>query len=139
MLAGHSSARGVWVVDSGASHHMCNSLEAFQPGSLRPVNHTIRLGDHTEVSATSRGTISIRGVTIEALFVPAFRVSLLSVSELDKLGWSSTFSNGRCSITDPRGTIVTDVTGRTDRGTRQTCKQGQEQDLDGTRLDWDWT
>ena len=34
---------------------------------------------------------------------------------------------------------VTDVTGRTDRGTRQTCKRGQEQDEDGARLDWDWT
>ena len=34
---------------------------------------------------------------------------------------------------------VTDVTGRTDRGTRQTCKRGQEQDLGGARLDWDWT
>ena len=34
---------------------------------------------------------------------------------------------------------VADVTGRTDRGTRQTCKRGQEQDLGGARLDWDWT
>ena len=34
---------------------------------------------------------------------------------------------------------VTDVTGRTDRGTRQTCKQGQEQDLGRARLDRDWT
>ena len=29
---------------------------------------------------------------------------------------------------------VTDVAGRTDRGTRRTCKRGQEQDWDGTRL-----
>ena len=30
---------------------------------------------------------------------------------------------------DTTGTeVVTDVTGRTDRGTRQTCKRGQEQD-----------
>ena len=40
---------------------------------------------------------------------------------------------------DSTSQSVTDVTGRTDRGTRQTCKRGQEQDLGGTRLDWDGT
>ena len=94
------------MVDSGASHHMCNDRQAFRPNSLYPANHTIRLGDRTTVTATSKGTISLAGFTIEALFVPAFRVSLLSVSELDKLGWTSTFTNGSCSLSDPYGTIL---------------------------------
>ena len=34
---------------------------------------------------------------------------------------------------------VTDVAGKADRGTRQTCKRGQEWNEDGTRLDKDWT
>lgn len=91
------------MVDSGASHHMCDNQQAFQLASLRPATHTIRLGDCTVVSAAGKGVISVKGVTIEALFVPAFRVSLLSVSKLDKLGWTTTFSNGLCSVLDSRG------------------------------------
>ena len=91
------------MVDSGASHHMCNNQQAFRLGSLHPATHTIRLGDRTVVSAAGRRVISVKGVTIEALFVPAFWVSLLSVSKLDKLGWTTTFSNGLCSVLDLRG------------------------------------
>ena len=46
---------------------------------------------------------------------------------------------GEPQIIDQMTHGVTDVTGRTDRGTRQTCKRGQEQDLGGAGLDWDWT
>ena len=35
--------------------------------------------------------------------------------------------------------IVTDVAGRTGRGTRQTCERGQEENWNKARLDWDWT
>ena len=93
-------------MDSGASHHMCNNQQAFRLGSLRPATHTISLGDRTVVSAAGKGVISVKGVTIEALFVPAFRVSLLSVSELDKLGWTTTFSNGLCSVLDSQGAAL---------------------------------
>lgn len=88
------------MVDSGASHHMCNDIQAFCLCSLCTVNLTIRSGDRTVVPAIKKATILIKAVSIEALFVTAFHVSLLSVTELDKLGCITTFSGGLCSISD---------------------------------------
>ena len=43
---------------------------------------------------------------IEALFVPEFRISLLSVGQLDSHGYMSSFRSGICSIADANGRKV---------------------------------
>ena len=58
--------------------------------------------------------------------------------ELCRLGGGAGIWGGGARSVFSVALAVTDVTGRTDRGTRQTCKRGQEQDEDGARLDWDW-
>jgi len=64
---------------------------------------TIRLGDKNEVHARKMGMVQLNGVCIEAFFVPEFRISLLSVSQLDSQGLTSIFKDGMCTIIDQYG------------------------------------
>lgn len=107
MLAINTTPDNTWVIDSGASHHMCNNRNLFLPNTITKTNYTIRLGDKTTVEAIEQGIIPINQVHINALFVPRFRVSLLSVSQLDsQLKWFTTFAQGECQIHDNAGNMV---------------------------------
>ena len=70
----------------------------------------IRLGDKNQVHAIKKGAIHLSGVDIEAFFVPDFRISLLSVGQLDSYGYTTTFRSGICSITNSNGRIALSAT-----------------------------
>jgi hypothetical protein len=93
----------MWAVDSAASHHMCHDIRSFDSHSIIPVNYVIRLGDETTVNINRAGTAFINDIPLFCLFVPQFRLSLISVSQLDTQGYKSVFFNGTCTITNPVG------------------------------------
>jgi len=64
---------------------------------------TIKLGDDHQVQTKKKGIVRLGGVDIEAFFVPEFRISLLSVGQLDSHGYTTTFRSGICSIVDAKG------------------------------------
>ena len=66
----------------------------------------VKLGDDHQVQAKKKGIVRLGGVDIEAFFVPEFRISLLSVGQLDSHGYTSTFRSGTCSIADAKGRKV---------------------------------
>jgi len=66
----------------------------------------IKLGDEHQVQAKKKGVVHLGGVDIEAFFVPEFRISLLSVGQLDSYGYTATFRSGICSITNTKGRKV---------------------------------
>jgi transposase InsO family protein len=66
----------------------------------------IKLGDDHQVQAKKKGSVRLGGVDIEAFFVPEFRISLLSVGQLDSQGYTTTFRSGICSIADAKGQKV---------------------------------
>ena len=104
MLAMNTSPDNTWVIDSGASHHMCNNRDMFLPHTITKTNYTIRLGDKTTVEAIEQGLIPINNFRINALFVPRFRISLLSVSKLDsELQWFTSFAQSKCTVQDATG------------------------------------
>jgi hypothetical protein len=45
--------------------------------------------------------------TIRVLYVPEFRISLLSVLQLDKDGWTATFGNGKAVLRDSGSVCLT--------------------------------
>ena len=63
-------------------------------------NMIIKLGDKHQVRAKKKGVVYLDRVNIEEFFVPEFRISLLSVGQLDSPGYTSTFKSGICSITN---------------------------------------
>ena len=105
-LTAVQSPASTWVADSGASHHMCNDRTCFTTYKKLPTSIDIRLGDKTRVRATHQGTVHLEGIEINALHTPTFRVSLLSIGQLDDAGYTSTFCQGICTIRAPgAGTI----------------------------------
>jgi hypothetical protein len=91
----------MWAVDSAASHHMCHDIRSFDSHSIIPVNYVIKLGDETTVNINRAGTAFVNDIPLFCLFVPQFRLSLISVSQLDTQGYKSVFFNGTCTITNP--------------------------------------
>jgi len=78
---------------------MCNNRSSFliyvRLARLIP----LKLGDETVVMAYYHGRITVfQGYCANALHTPTFRMSLLSISQLDDDGFTTIFSNGQCSI-----------------------------------------
>src|SRR3978361_899878 len=111
MVASHRSAmsNGTWVIDSGTSHNYSNNLRDFRKDSVMETNMIIKLGDKHQVQAKKKGVVRLGDVEIEAFFVPEFRISLLSVGQLDSYRYTSKFSSGICSITNTKGNKVLSV------------------------------
>ena len=99
-------SNGTWVIDSGTSHNYGNNLRDCRKDSVMETNMIIKLGDKHQVQAKKKGVVRLGDVEIEAFFVPEFRISLLSVGQLDSYGYTSKFSSGICSITNTKGNKI---------------------------------
>jgi len=66
----------------------------------------IKLGEEHQVQVKKKGVVRLGGVDIEAFFVPKFRITLLSVGQLDLYGYTATFRSGICSVTNTNGRKV---------------------------------
>ena len=91
-----------WVVDSGASEHICPARRSFHylKALTRPV--AITLGDGNEVLAKAKGVIWLllsksQYIDIEALYSPEMKFSLLSISSLSS-EVAIAFREGVCYI-----------------------------------------
>jgi len=108
MVASHRSSitTRTWVIDSGVSHNYGNNLQDFRKNSVKETNMIIKLGDDHQIQAKKKGSVCLGGVDIEVFFVPEFRISLLSVGQLNPQGYTTTFRSGICSIADAKGQKV---------------------------------
>jgi len=85
----------------GASRcRLCVRTQIFFPDAIAEAIMTIKLGDTNEVHTRKKGMVQLNGVCIEVFFVQEFRISLLSVSQLDFQGLTAIFKNGMCTIID---------------------------------------
>ena len=80
---------GTWWVDTGATDHVCNSLQGFQETRrLVEGEITVYMGNAMKVAAIVVGDIylSVDGnktlVLRNCLYIPTFRKNLISVSKL---------------------------------------------------------
>ena len=76
-----------WIVDSGATSHVCYSLQGFQERRMLNKNEiNLRLGNRALVSTNAVGDIRINLDSswhldlIDIYYVPQFRRNLISVS-----------------------------------------------------------
>lgn len=77
------SSMQYWILDSGASQHICSNLKAFT--NIRPVqNSNVILPNNTSIAVNLCGDVVINSqLTLQkVLFIPHFQVNLLSVSAL---------------------------------------------------------
>jgi hypothetical protein len=81
---------------------MCNDRSSFSTFKKLSLPIVIEHGDNNSVIATHYGFVDvIQGYQVEALHTPTFRLSLLSINQLDLGGHTTIFQNGKCSITSP--------------------------------------
>ncbi|KAL5563154.1 hypothetical protein UlMin_032901 [Ulmus minor] len=74
-----------WIVDSGATRHICSNASLFS--ALRPVqNYTVTLPNRTQISVAFSGDIKLcNKLTLkDVLYIPQFKFNLMSVSALTK-------------------------------------------------------
>ncbi|KAA8523936.1 hypothetical protein F0562_010359 [Nyssa sinensis] len=107
------SSNQFWIVDSGATRHICSQASAFV--SLHSIHHTIvTLPNHSQILVHFAGDVKLHSdlVLKDVLFVPQFKFNLISVSALVTGSgltiWSTTFSLQANFISDLTSSHVHD-------------------------------
>ncbi|CAA7046104.1 unnamed protein product [Microthlaspi erraticum] len=92
-----------WIIDSGATHHVCHDKRLFSMLSEN-VHSSVTLPTGSGVQITGIGSIKLSEYMIlkNVLYIPDFRLNLLSISQLIKdLGYRVSFDSVSCVIQDP--------------------------------------
>ena len=105
-----AGAMGNWIVDSGATCHMCRNEKLFS--ELHPLDRKtdITLGDGHTLQATAQGTVplmmhlpdvsSSKCCLREVLFVLSFSYNLVSASKAAERGKDIKFDQDGCTIVE---------------------------------------
>ena len=98
-----------WIIDSGATCHICNDEQMFTELKSLKRTQSVILRDGHRLEATARGVVELRlvlpdGVTRgcqlhDVLYVPDLSYNLLSVSKMAEAGKRVNFYNTRCLVT----------------------------------------
>lgn len=92
-----------WIIDSGATHHVCHDKNLFEMLS-EDVHSSVTLPTGSGVQIAGIGSLKLSEYLIlkNVLYIPDFRLNLLSVSQLTKdLGYRVSFDTTSCVIQDP--------------------------------------
>ena len=104
-----------WIIDSGATIHMCNKKEYLTDYVLKE-GHYVTISDGSKIPIEGFGSLifNILGednlqykfILEDVAFVPKLAVNLISVKELTNLNITVAFANGKCKIIHPKGMIT---------------------------------
>ena len=103
-----AGSKGNWIVDSGATCHMCNDEKLFESFEHLHKPQEVTLGDGNALEATGQGNVSLemrlsagktkRCVLRNVLYVPKLAYNLLSVTKASEAGKVVKFDNVGCQI-----------------------------------------
>ncbi|XP_045800552.1 uncharacterized protein LOC123894567 [Trifolium pratense] len=95
---------GTWIIDLGASHHICSSLSWFQSYiEINPINITLPNGNFAIAKLFGTVQFSPQFVITNVLFVPNFSINLIAVSKLcQSPHYIVNFTNSHCIIHDKK-------------------------------------
>ena len=104
-LAGTAiSPSNLWIIDTGASNHICSSLSLFTEYSACTSLSFVQLPDGSRAGVTHTGSISFSANfhLKNVFYIPSFKYNLLSVSQLTKsLKCLVSFYDSHCIFQDP--------------------------------------
>jgi transposase InsO family protein len=94
-----------WVLDTGCGSHICTNVQGLKTSrNLAKGELDLRVGNGAKVAALAVGTYSLdlpSGLVLElkdCYFVPAISRNIISISCLDKNGFSFVIKDKRCSV-----------------------------------------
>ena len=116
LAAKHTLKPNHWIIDSGATCHICNDEQMFTELKSFKKTQSVILGDGHCLEATARGVVKLRlvlpdGVTKgcqlhDVLYVPDLSYNLVSVSKMAEAGKRVNFYNTRCLVTDQNERVI---------------------------------
>ena len=109
-------SNGKWIVDSGATSHMCNDREQFVNFKELLNKQAVTLGDGHTLDGTGIGTVKIETLLPDGnsqkcrlekvLYLPNLSYNLLSVSKAAETGHTTSFSSTSCEIVDQKRRVT---------------------------------
>ncbi|KAK0598489.1 hypothetical protein LWI29_035151 [Acer saccharum] len=92
----------IWVLDSGASHHMSPDSSSFV--SLCPATSvSVMTADGSPMPLAGVGSIVTHNISLSNVYhIPNLTLNLVSVSQLCDSGYSVSFSSIYCHVQDPQ-------------------------------------
>ena len=103
-----ATSTGSWVVDSGATCHMCSDENMFVDLTQLNAPQRVTLGDGSSLEGPAKGTVILDRVLpngrsqkcriVNVLYVPMLYYSLLSVSKVSEAGKITKFNRTGCEI-----------------------------------------
>ena len=111
-----AGSKGNWIVDSGATCHMCNDKTLFGQFEQLQKSQEVTLGDGHVLEATGKGIVSLdmrlpdgktkRCVLRDVLYVPKLSYNLLSVTKASESGKVIKFDDTSCQILNKRDRLI---------------------------------
>ena len=103
-----------WVIDSGATRHMCNSVDKFDKLIDLKFHKQVKVGDGRSIKAIGIGTVTLHvdtGISgsfklCNVLYVPELSYNLLSVAQILNDDKTVNFHNNVCDILSKNGDII---------------------------------
>ena len=115
-LSADSREHDRWILDSGATCHMCNNEVMFSDLQALHSPLNVTLGDGRNLLAVGCGNVvltmnlpqgKMESCTLhDVLLVPDLAYSLLSVTSASKKGKVTTFSKMKCEIRDSKSKLI---------------------------------
>lgn len=108
--------RDVWVLDSGASDHMCNRREWFQ--NYTDASTSVTIGNGTKIVARGKGDIDILAYDgndwiqkqiLDVLYVPEIHMNLFSSGRVMDRGYEQRSNNERCEFLEGENVVAVGV------------------------------
>ena len=109
-------SRSDWIVDSGATSHMCNDQTMFTELRQLGSDDKVMLGDGSTLQATEEGTVDVdmvlsdgtrRGCALKkVLYVPGLAYNLVSVSKAADAGKTVHFDDSVCEFQNESGEVI---------------------------------
>lgn len=103
-----------WYMDTGASKHMCCDKRMFKTMHERQVTKKIKIGDGTLLNVRGVGTvivyawngsIFIKTILSDVLYVPDLKFNLFSVGHVMDKGYQLMTNSKRCELLDKDGNV----------------------------------
>ena len=108
-----AKSRNDWIIDSGATSHMCNDRSMFTELNEQGPSEEVTLGDGSSLEVAGEGTVHIdmvlsdgskRGCALrKVLYVPKLAYNLISVSRSAQSGKSVSFDDSGCEFVNQAG------------------------------------
>lgn len=115
-LSTNDASNDSWIIDSGATQHMCNNKKYFCTFVEFSTPSKVEVGDGRPLAAVGEGSISLKVnlpndivktcVLEKVLFVPELAHNLISVSQAAQGGKITTFYESSCKIVDKKHNLL---------------------------------